>query len=154
MPFTTPRNKKQWSLQHLEYADDLVPASDLPETGQELLTRLVITIRKYNRKIVPTKADWMHIEGGEVLETLTKGELIVRQQRVTYLGSLLDVNGDPPSAVRVVLNTVMISTIHHEAIAKSCLMEQMYSICLFSRNMDSFNISGKSHSGNKKIFHK
>ena len=43
----------------------------------------------------------MHFGGGEVLETLTvEGERIVWVQRVTYLDSVLDVNGDPSSAVR------------------------------------------------------
>ena len=42
----------------------------------------------------------MHIEGGEVPGTLTvEGERIIRVQRVTYLGSVLDANGDPSSAV-------------------------------------------------------
>ena len=47
-------------------------------------------------KIAPTKTVWMHIGGGEVPEELTVGgERIVRVQRVTYLGSVLDANGDP-----------------------------------------------------------
>ena len=31
VPLTTPDNKEQWTLQHLEYADDLVLAADSPE---------------------------------------------------------------------------------------------------------------------------
>ena len=51
-------------------------------------------------KIAPPKTVWMHIGGGEVPEALTvEGERIVRVQRVTYLGSVLDANGDPSSAV-------------------------------------------------------
>ena len=85
----------------MEYADDLVLAADSPEIAQDLVTRLVTTLRKYNMKIAPTKTVWMHIGGDEVPEALTvKGERIVRVQRVTYLGSVLDANGDPSGAVR------------------------------------------------------
>ena len=85
----------------MEYADDLVLAADSHETAQDLVIRLVTTLRKYNMKITPTKTVWMHIEGGEVPETLTvEGERIVLLQRVTYVGSALDANGDPSSAVR------------------------------------------------------
>ena len=43
----------------------------------------------------------MHIGGDEVPDTLiVEGECIVRVQGVTYLGSVLDANGDPSGAVR------------------------------------------------------
>ena len=59
------------------------------------------TLRKYNIKIAPTKTVWIHYGGGEVPEALTvEGERIVRVQRVTYLGSVLDANRNPSSAVR------------------------------------------------------
>ena len=58
------------------------------------------TLRKYNTKIAPTKAVWIHVGGGEVPGTLTVGECIARVQRVTYLGSVLDENGDPSSDAR------------------------------------------------------
>ena len=52
-------------------------------------------------KIALTKTVWMHFGGGEVPETLTvEGERIVWVQSVTYLGSVLDANGDISSAVR------------------------------------------------------
>ena len=52
-------------------------------------------------EIAPTKTVWMHIGGGEVPEALTvEGERIVRVQRVTYLGPVLNANGDPSSSVR------------------------------------------------------
>ena len=52
-------------------------------------------------KTAPTKTVWMHIGDGEISEALTvKDERIERVQRVTYLGSVLDANGDPSSAVR------------------------------------------------------
>ena len=38
-PPTTYNNKEQWTLQHLEYAGDLVVTTDPPEIAQELLTR-------------------------------------------------------------------------------------------------------------------
>ena len=124
MPFTTLRSTNQWTLQQLEYTNDLVLAADSPELAQELLTRQVITLRKYNMNIALTKSGRIHVGGNEVPETLTvEGERIVRPQRVPYLDSMLDANGDSSSAVRVVLNTVMVSTNHHEAIAKSCLIE-------------------------------
>ena len=79
VPLTTLDNKEQWTLQHLEYADDLVLAADSPEIAQDLVTRLVTTLRKYNMKIAPTKTVWMHIGGDEVPEALTvEGERIVR----------------------------------------------------------------------------
>ena len=96
VPLTALDNKEQWTLQHLEYADDLVLAVDSPEIAQDLVTRLVTTLRKYNMKIAPTKTVWMHIGGDEVPEALTaEGERIVRVQRVTYLGSVLDPNENP-----------------------------------------------------------
>ena len=101
VPLTALDNNEQWTLQHLEYADDLVLAADSPEIAQDLVTRLVATLRKYNMKIAPTKAVWMHIGGDEVHEALTvEGEHTERVQRVTYLGSVLDANGDPSDAVR------------------------------------------------------
>ena len=43
----------------------------------------------------------MHIGGDEIPKALTvEGERIARVQRVTYLGSVLDANGDPLSEVR------------------------------------------------------
>ena len=79
MPLTTPHNKEQWTLQHLEYAGNLVLAADPPEIAQDLVTRLVTTLRKYSMKIAPTKTVWMHIGGGEVPEALSvKGGRIVR----------------------------------------------------------------------------
>ena len=66
VPLTSPHNKEQWTLQHLEYADDLVQSADSPEIMQDLLTRLVTTLPKYNIKITPTKTIWMHIGGGEL----------------------------------------------------------------------------------------
>ena len=72
-------------------------ATDSPEIAQDLVTRLVTTLRKYNMKIAPTKTVWMHIGGGEVPEALTvESERIVRVQGVTYLGSVLDANGEGP----------------------------------------------------------
>ena len=69
--------------------------------SQDLVARLVATLRKYDMKIAPTKTVWVHIRGGRVPEALTvDGESIVRVQRVTYLGSVLDANGDPSGAVR------------------------------------------------------
>ena len=70
MLLTTPHNKDQWTLQHSEYADDLVLAADSPEITQDLVTRLVTTFRKYNMKIAPAKTVWMDIGGDEVPETL------------------------------------------------------------------------------------
>ena len=55
VPLTALDNKEQWTLQHLEYADDLVLAADSPEIAQDLVTRLVTTFRKYNIKTAPTK---------------------------------------------------------------------------------------------------
>ena len=101
VPLTTAHNKEQWTLQHLEYTDDLVLAADSLEIAQDLVTRLVATPRKYNMKIAPTKTAWMHIGGGEVPKALTvEGKRVARPQRVTYLGSVLDANGDPSSVVR------------------------------------------------------
>ena len=50
--------------------------------------------------IAPTKTVWMHIGGDEVPEALTvEGERIVRVQRVTYLGSVLEANGDASGVI-------------------------------------------------------
>ena len=71
VPLTTLHSKEQWTLQHLEHANDLVLAADSPKTAQDLLTRLRTTLQKYNMKFAPIKTPWMHIGGGEVPETLT-----------------------------------------------------------------------------------
>ena len=52
-----------------------------------------------NKKIALARTVWLHIEGGEVPEELTvEGGLIARIQ-VTYLGSMLNANGDPSTIV-------------------------------------------------------
>ena len=43
---------------------------------------------------------WMHVGGGDVPEKLTfEDELVKRIQRITYLGSVLDGDGDATSAI-------------------------------------------------------
>ena len=87
---------EECTLRDLEYDDDLVLVADSPETVQELLTRLVTALQKYNMKIAPTKIVWMHVRGGEANETLTaECERIVRVQHVTYFGSVLEAKGNP-----------------------------------------------------------
>ena len=84
MPLTILDNKAKWSLQHLEYNDGDVLAVNTHEIAKDLITRLVTTFRKYNMTSGPTKNVWMHVGGGEVLETLTvEDERIARVQRVT-----------------------------------------------------------------------
>ena len=61
----------QWTLQHLEYADDLCLIADSPEAAQEVLMRLVAVLRQYDMKIAPAKTVWMHVGGGDVPEQLT-----------------------------------------------------------------------------------
>ena len=61
---------------------------------QELLTRLVTALQKYNMRIAPAKIVWMQVKGGKAPETLTaECERIARVQHVTYLGSVLGANG-------------------------------------------------------------
>ena len=43
LPLTAPHNEEQWTLQHLEFADDRILAADSPEAAQDLVTRLVTT---------------------------------------------------------------------------------------------------------------
>ena len=69
--------------------------ADSSEITQDLQTSLVATFRMFNAKIVPTKIVWILIGGGEVSETLTvEGERIARVQLVTYLGSVLNADGN------------------------------------------------------------
>ena len=100
VPFITAE-QMQWTLQHLEYADDLCLIADSPEAAQEVLMRLVAVLRQYDMKIAPAKTVWMHVGGGgDVPDQLTfEDEQVKRVQRVTYLGSVLDGDGDATSAV-------------------------------------------------------
>ena len=94
--------KERWTLRHLEYADDLVLVASSPETAQIALNGLVTVLRRYQMAIAPAKTVWMHVGGsdGTVPETLSiEGASIARQRRVTYLGSVLDADGDPSGAV-------------------------------------------------------
>ena len=54
VPFITAE-QMQWTLQHLEYADDLCLIADSPEAAQEVLMRLVAVLRQYDMKIAPAK---------------------------------------------------------------------------------------------------
>ena len=81
----------QWTLKHLEYADDLCFIADSSEAAQEGLTRFVTVLRQYDMKIAPAKTVWMYVGGGDVSEQLTfEDEQVKRLQPVTYLGSVLD----------------------------------------------------------------
>ena len=90
----------QWTLQHLEYADDLCLMADSSEDAQEVLTRLVTVLRQYDMKITPANTVWMHVGGGDVPEQLTfEDEQVKREQRVTYLELVLDGDRDATSAI-------------------------------------------------------
>ena len=68
----------QWTLQYLEYADDLRLTADSPEAAQEVLTRLVTVLRQYDMKIAPAKTVWRHVGDGDVPHQLTfEDELIL-----------------------------------------------------------------------------
>ena len=54
VPFITAE-QMQWTLQHLEYANDLCLIADSPEAVQEVLTRLVTVLQQYHMETAPEK---------------------------------------------------------------------------------------------------
>ena len=84
----------------LEYPDNLCLKADSPEAAQEVLTRLMAVLRQYDMKIAPAKTVWKHVGDGDVPDQLTfEDEQVEWVQRVTYLGSVLDGDGDATSAI-------------------------------------------------------
>ena len=80
----------------------------LPRLGLELIrdcggaaNKISDNVSKIQYENRSKKTNWVHVMGTEVLETPTvERDHITRIQQVTYLGPVLDANGDPSSAVR------------------------------------------------------
>ena len=99
----TLKNECEWTVKHIEYADDLCLLCKSTAEAEMMLHALIQTLERHKMSLSTEKTKWMEISplsdtnGSKIV---VNGQEIEKVQNFEYLGSLLDASGDTLCTVR------------------------------------------------------
>ena len=98
----TQNSGAQWSVSHIAYADDLCLFTSSIDELKRTLERLHIVLREWGMEMSFAKTKWMAITPTTTSDAqlIIDGQEIEKVNRFKYLGSIIEDDGNPRSAVK------------------------------------------------------